>query len=76
MKIIAFACSIVLSMALFNCKDKQQINQQEEVKFTLQLDSLPALKKVVEELEAYNVVESEYVGDGGYASEQWKRYNH
>jgi len=75
MKIIVFVCSIVLCMALFNCKDKQQINQQEEVKFTLQLDSLPALKKVVEELEAYNVVESEYVGDGGYASEQWKRYN-
>ncbi len=73
MRIIFYICAI-LGLLFFNCKEKQQISQQEEVKFTLQLDSFPALKKVVRELEEYNVVESAYVGDAGSASVQWKRY--
>lgn len=59
---------------LSNCIGKQEVRQFEKAQFNLQLDSLPELKKIVEQIEEYNIVESAYIGDGGSASEQWARY--
>jgi len=74
MKISFLLFNTLLCTMLFSCKDKKEVVPLEEVKFTLELERFPSLKKIVDELESVNVVESKYVGDGGSISEQWKRY--
>ena len=66
---------ILTTSILFACGGQERTDKIVEQKpVSINLDSLPDLKKIVASIEKGNRVESSHVGEGGSPSEQWDKY--
>lgn len=66
---------ILTTSILFACGGQERTDKIIEQKpVSINLDSLPDLKKIVEGIEKANRVESSHIGEGGSPSSQWDKY--
>ena len=66
---------ILTASILFACGGQERTDKIVEQKpVSINLDSLPDLKKIVDDIEKRNRVESSHIGVGGSPSKQWDKY--
>lgn len=66
---------ILTTNILFACGGQERTAKIVEQKpVSINLDTLPDLKKIVDGLEKGNRVESSHIGEGGSPSKQWDKY--
>ncbi len=69
----ALLITSILSIFI-GCNGNVPFGHSSDNKFTLNLDTLPKLKKIVEGLEKGEMIESSHIGYEGSSSSQWEKY--
>lgn len=75
MKTLQTLTFILTASILFACSGQERIDKITEQKpISINLDTLPDLKKIVDGLEIGNNVEASHIGEGSTPSKQWEKY--
>lgn len=68
--------TIILTTSILLACGGQKLTDKivEQKSVSINLDTLPDLKKIVDGIEKRNCVESSHIGEGGSPSDQWDKY--